>query len=119
LYRVFSGNRRPSSDILTSRPRGLALRAPALPLSSAPTPASLGGDGQNLQLTAQPYSFRALIPVRNQVQHMAPWTWLLGLLLVAQSLASSFTTMSVQGRPKADARSDVALEYVSARTLSF
>lgn len=42
---------------------------------------------------------------------MAPWTWLLGLLLVAQSLASSFTTMSVQGRPKADARSDVALEY--------
>ena len=50
---------------------------------------------------------------------MAPWTWLLGLLLVAQSLASSFTTMSVQGRPVVDARNDVALEYVSARTLSF
>lgn len=50
---------------------------------------------------------------------MAPWTWLLGLLLVAQSLASPFTTMSVQGRPVEDARNNVALEHVSARTLSF
>jgi hypothetical protein len=48
---------------------------------------------------------------------MAPWTFLIGFFLVAQGLASSFTTMSTQGRPVADARNDVALNYVSARTL--
>jgi hypothetical protein len=48
---------------------------------------------------------------------MAPWTFLLGFLLVAQGLASSLTTKSVMVRPMADERNDVALNYVSAWTL--
>ena len=50
---------------------------------------------------------------------MSPWHVLLVFLLVAQSLASSVTAMSTQGRPVTDARNDVAVEYVSTRTLVF
>ena len=50
---------------------------------------------------------------------MTPWTSSLALLLVAASLALPVTAMSTQGRPMTDARSDVALEYVSTHTLAF
>jgi hypothetical protein len=43
----------------------------------------------------------------------------MNFLLVAHGLASSVTAMSAQGRPVADTRSDVAVEYVSTRTLPF
>ena len=48
---------------------------------------------------------------------MARWTFFLGLLLVAQGLASFLTTKSTMARPVVDERSDIALEYVSAWTL--
>ena len=44
---------------------------------------------------------------------------LLTFLLVAQSLASSVSTMSAQGRPVTDTRNDAAVEFVSTRTLPF
>ena len=44
---------------------------------------------------------------------------LLTFLPVAQSLASSVTAMSAQGRPVADTRNGVAFEFVSASTLAF
>ena len=44
---------------------------------------------------------------------------LVTFLLVDQSLASSVTTMSAQGRPVTDTRNDVAVEYVSTSTLPF
>ena len=50
---------------------------------------------------------------------MAPWSFFLGFLLVAQGLAASLTTMSSMGRPVVDARNDTAIKYVSAWTLQF
>ena len=47
---------------------------------------------------------------------MNQWNVLLALSFVAQSLASSVTAMSTQGRPVTDMRNDVALEYVSTST---
>ena len=41
----------------------------------------------------------------------------MNFLLVAHGLASSVTAMSAQGWPVTDTRSDVAVEYLSARTL--
>ena len=50
---------------------------------------------------------------------MAPLKWLLAFLLVANTLASVFTTISTKGRTVADAQNDAALEYVIVRSLSF
>ena len=50
---------------------------------------------------------------------MVPWKVLLSFLLVAHSLASFITAMSAQGRPVVDPRNDVALNYVSTRTLRY
>ena len=47
---------------------------------------------------------------------MARWTFFLGLLLVAQGLASFLTTKSAMARPVVDERNNIALEYVSAWT---
>jgi hypothetical protein len=49
------------------------------------------------------------MPVHYQAQHMAPLKWLLAVLLVANTLASVFTTMSTKGRPVTDAHNDAAL----------
>ena len=65
------------------------------------------------------YSLRAFIPVHYQAQHMAPLKRLLAFLLVANTLASAFTTMSAKGRPVTDPRDDAAIEYVSVRSLLF
>ena len=61
----------------------------------------------------------AFIPVHYQAQHMAPLKWLLAFLLVANPLASVFTTISTKGRIVTDAQNDAALEYVSVHSLSF
>jgi hypothetical protein len=50
---------------------------------------------------------------------MAPLKWLLAFLLVTNTLASVFTTISTKGRTVTDAQNDAALEYVNVRSLSF
>jgi hypothetical protein len=50
---------------------------------------------------------------------MAPLKRLFAFLLVANTLASVFITMPIQGRPVADPRDDTAIEYVSLRSLLF
>ena len=50
---------------------------------------------------------------------MAPLKRLLAFLLVANTLASVFTTISTKGRPVTDPRDDAAIEYVSLRSLLF
>jgi hypothetical protein len=50
---------------------------------------------------------------------MAPLKWLLDFFLVANTLASAFTTTPTKGRTVTGAQNDAALEYVSARSLSF
>jgi hypothetical protein len=50
---------------------------------------------------------------------MAPLKWLLAFLLVANILASVFTTISTNGRTVTDAQNDAALKYVRVRSLSF
>jgi len=50
---------------------------------------------------------------------MAPLKGFLAFLLVANTLASIFTTISTKGRTVTDAQNDAALEYVSVRSLSF
>ncbi len=63
--------------------------------------------------------FAHFIPVHYQAQHMAPLKGLLAFLLVANTLASVFTTISTKGRTVTDAQNDAALEYVSVLSLSF
>ena len=50
---------------------------------------------------------------------MAPLKWLLAFLLVANTLASVFTTISTKDRTVTDAKNDAALKYVSVRSLLF
>ena len=50
---------------------------------------------------------------------MAPLKWLLAFLLVANTLASVFTTIFTKGRTVTDAQNDAALEYVNVRSLLF
>jgi hypothetical protein len=50
---------------------------------------------------------------------MASLKWLLAFLLVAKTLASAFITMPTKCRPVMDPRNHAALEYSSARSLSF
>ena len=50
---------------------------------------------------------------------MAPLRLLLCFLLVALGLASTFTMSATPGRPVTDPQNNVAVEYVSARSLSF
>jgi hypothetical protein len=50
---------------------------------------------------------------------MAPLKRLLAFLLVANTRASVFTTISTKGRPVTDPRNDAASEYMSVRSLLF
>jgi hypothetical protein len=67
----------------------------------------------------QRYSFYAFILVHYQTQHLVPLKWFPAFLLVAETLASVFITMTTKGRPVTDAQNDAALEKVSARSLWF
>jgi hypothetical protein len=48
---------------------------------------------------------------------MAPLKWLLAFLLVANTLASAFTTISTNGRKETDAQNNETLEYMNVRSL--
>ena len=50
---------------------------------------------------------------------MAPLKRLLAFLLVSDTRASAFTTMSTKGRSVTDAQNDAVLEHASASSLSF
>jgi hypothetical protein len=49
---------------------------------------------------------------------MAPLKWLLAFLLIANTLASVFTTISTKGRTVMDAKYDAALKYGTGTDVS-